>query len=81
MNDTHPLVQAEFDRRIAALSAETRLLMGCRMFEAAREMALASLPLGLSDGETKVFLCMRFYGADLHEEEREKILNALRGKT
>jgi hypothetical protein len=39
--------------------------MGCRMFEAAREMVLASFPSGLSDDERRCKLYERFYGQPL----------------
>ena len=43
-----------------------RLAMGCRMFEVARTLALASMPPGLSDLEIKVRLCERLYGNEVN---------------
>jgi len=45
-----------------ARSGEERFLMGVRMFEAARAMALASLPDSLSPEELKRRLFQRLYG-------------------
>ncbi len=48
-----------------ALSGSDRIQMGARMFDAARDMVLASLPTGLSERERKRFLFQRIYGEDL----------------
>lgn len=45
-----------------ARSGEERFLMGVRSFDAAREMAMASLPAGLSPEELKRQLFQRIYG-------------------
>jgi len=45
-----------------ARSGEERFLMGVRMFDAARDMVLASLPAGLSSEELKHQLFRRLYG-------------------
>jgi hypothetical protein len=65
MTDTSPEI-AEFVRqKLMARSAEERFLMGVRMFDAARAMALASLPAGLSPEELKRQLFQRLYGQPL----------------
>jgi hypothetical protein len=62
MTDT-PLEIAEIIRqKLMARSGEERFLMGVRMFDAAREMALASLPSDLSPKELKRQLFQRLYG-------------------
>jgi hypothetical protein len=43
-------------------SAQERFLMGVRMFDAARRMALASLPKDLPDLELRRQLFQRIYG-------------------
>ena len=48
-----------------ARSGEERFLMGVQMFDAARAMALASLPTGLSPEELKRQLFQRLYGQPL----------------
>lgn len=48
-----------------ARSGEERFLMGVRMFDAARDVVLASLPAGLSPEELKRQLFQRLYGQPL----------------
>ena len=48
MTDTLPEIAELVRQKLMARSAEERFLMGVRMFDAARTMALASLPAGLS---------------------------------
>ena len=62
MTDTSPEVAALVRQKLMARSAEERFLMGVRMFDAARAVALASLPAGLSPEELKRQLFQRLYG-------------------
>ncbi len=65
MNDT-PREIAEIVRdRLLARSGAERVLMGSRMFDAARAMVLASFPTGLSPIEIKARLCERLYGDEV----------------
>lgn len=48
-----------------ARSGAERFVMGTRMFEAARDMVLASFPAGLSESERKRRLYERIYGESL----------------
>jgi hypothetical protein len=48
-------------QKLAARSGVERFIMGARMFEAARQMVLASLPAGLSPDEMKRQLFQRLY--------------------
>ncbi len=65
MNDT-PRVIAEIVRgKLLARSGAERVLMGSRMFDAARAMVLASFPSGLSEIEIKGRLCERLYGNEV----------------
>ncbi len=75
MDDTHPLIQSEFKRRFMNLTDEERLIIGARMFDAAREIALASMPICLSDSELKVELLNRFYGYDFDERRFADIVH------
>jgi hypothetical protein len=61
MTDTPPEIVELIRKKLMARSGEERFLMGVRMFEAAREMALASLPAGLSPEELKRRLFQRLY--------------------
>ena len=62
MNDTPPEIEKKVREMIMARSGEERLMMGSRMFDAAREMILASFPAGLSEVELKKRLFERVYG-------------------
>jgi hypothetical protein len=61
MNDTSPEIAELVRQKLMARSAEERFLMGVCMFDAAREMVLASLPAGLSPEELKRRLFTRLY--------------------
>jgi hypothetical protein len=66
MNDTTPNIAAIVRERLLARSGAERVLMGSRMFDVARAIALASFPPGLSEIETKRRLCERFYGNEVN---------------
>jgi hypothetical protein len=65
MTDTSPEIAELVRQKLMARSGEERFLMGVRMFDAAREMILASLPAGLSPEELKRQLFQRLYGHSL----------------
>jgi hypothetical protein len=65
MTDTSPEITELVRQKLMARSGEERFLMGVRMFDAARDMALASLPAGLSTEELKRQLFQRLYGQPL----------------
>jgi hypothetical protein len=67
MTDTTPAVADMVRSRMMARSGAERLVMGARMYEAAREMVLASLPRDLSEKELKRRLYQRIYGESLPE--------------
>ncbi len=62
MTDTPPEIAELVRQKLMARSGEERFLMGVRMFNAAREMVLASLPAGLPPEELKRRLFHRLYG-------------------
>lgn len=62
MTDTSPEIERLMREKIMARSAEERLIMGARMFEAAVTMIHASLPLELPETERKRRLFERLYG-------------------
>ena len=49
-------------QKLMARSGQERFMMGVQMFEAARQMVLASLPRNLSDQELRRELFRRIYG-------------------
>jgi hypothetical protein len=65
MNDTSPEIAKIVRQKLMARSPEERFLMGVQMFNAAREMVLASLPAGLSPIEIRRLLYERIYGEPL----------------
>jgi hypothetical protein len=65
MTDTTPAVAGLVRSRMMARSGAERFVMGARMFEAAREMVLASFPPDLSRSELRRRLYGRIYGEPL----------------
>lgn len=65
MNDTDPQIAELVRRRLLERSGPERILMGSRMFDAAKAMVLASFPEGLSEIEIKARLCERLYGDEI----------------
>lgn len=65
MTDTSPEIAELVRQKLMARSGEERFLMGVRMFDAARDVVLASLPAGLSPEELKRQLFQRLYGQPL----------------
>lgn len=68
MNDTPLRIQEIVRKELMARSGEERLIMGSQMFDAAREMILASLPPNLSLSERKHMLFQRLYGELFHHQ-------------
>jgi hypothetical protein len=62
MNDTPPEIAALVQEKLLARSGAERLIMGVRMFDAARQMVLASLPKDLPNIELRRLLFQRIYG-------------------
>ena len=77
MNDTTPEIAKIMRQRLLARSGAERVLMGSRMFDAARAMVMASFPPGLDEIEIKRRLCERFYG---NEVSVEAFIEHLRSK-
>jgi hypothetical protein len=68
MNDTSPNIAAIFREHLLSRPGSERVVMGSRMFDVARTIALASFPPGLSEIETKRCLCQRLYGTEVNVE-------------
>lgn len=67
MNDTSPEIEQLVRERLMARSGSERFVMGARMFDAARQMILASLPKDLPADELRARLFERIYGQKLEE--------------
>lgn len=65
MTDTSPEIAELVRQKLMARPAEERFVMGALMFDAAREMILASLPEGLSAVQLRQQLFQRVYGQPL----------------
>ena len=68
MNDTSPNIAAIFREHLLSRPGAERVVMGSRMFDVARTIALASFPSDLSEIETKRRLCERLYGNEVDVE-------------
>jgi hypothetical protein len=65
VNDTSPEVKLIVREMMLARSGEERFVMGALMFDAARELVIASLPQNLPPQEFKRRLFERIYGFPL----------------
>jgi hypothetical protein len=65
MTDTSPEIAELVRQKLMARSGGERFLIGVRMFDAARELVLASLPAKLPPEELKRQLFQRLYGQPL----------------
>jgi len=72
MDDTSPEVEQKMREMIMARSGEERFIMGALMFDAAREIIIASLPKDLPDAEFKSLLFERIYGVPLSNFVKER---------
>jgi len=80
MNDTHPDVAIRFRELMMRKSGEQRLLMGCSMYDTAKQIvrsAIYNSRPGITDAEIKREIFLRFYGQEFSESDREKLLSAL----
>jgi hypothetical protein len=66
--DTGPDIQLRFREMLMRRSSIDRVEMMSEMFDAARAIALASCPSGMSEMDTKRFLCSRFYSNEVDVE-------------
>jgi hypothetical protein len=65
MNDTPKEIAELVRKRLLSFTGAERVLMGSRMFDAARAIMLASFPPDLSEIEIKKLLCERLYGQEV----------------
>lgn len=76
MNDTHPEVAAQFRDLMMAKSNEQRLLMGCSMYDTAKQIvqsAIYSQRPGITPEEMRKEIFLRFYGLEFSQADREKV--------
>jgi len=77
MHDTTPFMEHVYRQKVMERSEEERLTMGSSMFDAAREIVLASFSKNMSPQEKRISLFLRFYGNDFNETVKQGILQAL----
>jgi len=80
MNDTHPDIAIQFQNLMMCKSGEKRLLMGCSMYDAAKQIvrsAICNSHPGITDAEIKREIFLRFYELEFSQADREKLLFAL----
>jgi hypothetical protein len=65
MDDTSPEVEERMREMMMSHSKEERFIIGALMFDAARELIIASLPIDLPASEFKRRLFERIYGYPL----------------
>ena len=83
MFDTHPDIAIRFRDLMMSKTGEQRLLMGCSMYDTARQIVHNSIYNNrpeISEGEMKKEIFLRFYGKDFSLADREKFLSALEAK-
>ena len=83
MNDTHPEIAVRFRNLIMSKTGQERLLMGCSMFDTAKEIVRSSIfnnHPGISETEMRKKLFLRFYGREFSRVEREKMMFLLDSK-
>lgn len=80
MNDTDTEIEQLVRRRMLERSGAERVMMGSRMFDAAKAMILASFPADLTPLEIKERLCERLYGDEVDIEAFRAHLRSLQHK-
>lgn len=81
MKDTSEAMAVRFQKMIMKRNPEERLLMGCSMFDAAREIvksAIMEQHPGISPEKMTEEVFLRFYGPEFSESEKRKILSTLK---
>jgi len=64
MFDTHPEIAVRYRELMMRKSGQQRLVMGCSMYDTAKEIV-----------RSEIFL--RFYGQEFSEADRKKLISAL----
>lgn len=80
MNDTHPDIAIRFRELMMRKSGEQRLLMGCSMYDTAKQTvrsAIYSSRPGITEVEMKKEIFLIFYGQEFNQAERDKFFSAM----
>ena len=84
MNDTHPEAAAQFRSLMRLKSNEERLLMGCSMYDTAKQIvegAILNQNPGIMPQRMKKEIFLRFYGMEFSKAEKEKIFQKISSST
>ncbi len=82
MNDTSERMEKQYHAILMRRSGPERLAMGSSMFDAAKEIVKSSIlneSPGLTEGELKEKIFLRFYSLDFSETQKRKIIASLKG--
>ena len=77
MNDTHPEMAVRFRELMMSRTGQERLLMGCSMYDTAKEIVRSSIynnNPGITEADMRREVFLRFYGQEFSRAEREKLL-------
>ncbi len=80
MNDTHPEIAALFRKLMMQKTGEQRLIMGCSMYDAAKQIVRSSIynsRPGITEEQMRREIFIRFYGHEFSKADRDRILSAL----
>jgi hypothetical protein len=83
MNDTHPKIAIHFRNLLMSKTGQERLLMGCSMYDTAKEIVRSSIfndHPGITETEMIKEIFLRFYGHEFNQDEREKVISFLISK-
>lgn len=83
IGDTTPEVEAMHRALLMKRSGEERVRMACDMFQAARRLILAGLPVDIASNPTerRVALLLRTYEGDLEDGLLARMIDDLRSRT
>lgn len=80
MNDTHPVIARKFYEMMKKKSNEERLLLGCSMYDTAKEIVRSFIQAQhpkINSARIKKEFFLRFYGTEFNEVQKKKITSAL----
>ena len=80
MNDTHPDVAIRFRNLMMSKTGQERLLMGCSMYDTAKEIVRSSISNGrpgITEADMRREVFLRFYRQEFSRAERERILSVM----
>lgn len=80
MNDTNPEIAALFRKLMMEKSGEQRLIMGCSMYDAAKQIVRSSIynsRPGITKEQMRKEIFIRFYGQEFSQSDTDRILSVL----